>query len=65
MLPLAHVIFVKHNLEDPVEQNRTILKAVRCGCSDEEKNDSCKASQRHSGSSGAACCHVCLGRDYS
>ena len=41
MLPLAHVIFVKHNLQDPVEQNGTILKAVRCGSSDEEKNDSC------------------------
>lgn len=43
MLPLAHVICVKHKLQDPVEQNRTILKAVSCGCSDEEKNDSCKS----------------------
>lgn len=43
MLLLAHVIFVKHNLQDPVEQNGTILKAVRCGCSDEKKNDSCKS----------------------
>lgn len=43
MLPVAHVIFEKQNLKDPVEQKATILKAVRCGCGDEEKDDSCKS----------------------
>lgn len=43
VLTVAHVIFEKQNLQDPVEQKTTILRAVRYSCSDEEKSNSWKS----------------------